>query len=168
MTMADEVIIMRDGRIEQSGSPMEIYDHSNNLFVAQFIGYPGMNVIKCQVVAQGGTLYAKHEDTFFALPPGAKVTQGREIYYGVRPEHLRSSKQPITQSNRSDALVATPGTVRVVEPTGPEIHIYTKLGGNDFCAISRERVSWAPGDDIHLQPDLNHVHLFDGETEAAL
>jgi len=168
MTMADEVIIMRDGRIEQSGSPMEIYDRPDNLFVAQFIGSPGMNVIRCNIVAQGNTLYAKHEETYFALPQGANVTQGRDIYYGVRPEHLLSSKQPINVINSNNTLATKPGTVRVVEPTGPEIHIYAKFGEQDICAISRERVNWAPGDDIHLHPDLDHVHLFDAQTEAAL
>jgi len=167
MTMADEVIIMRDGYIEQSGSPMEIYDHPNNLFVAQFIGSPGMNIIKCQIAEYAGGLCAKHEDVYLPIPQGANIAVGRTIYYGVRPEHMRSSKQPMQVINGNDSLT-TAATVRIVEPTGPEIHLYVNYGGIDICVISRERVNWAPGDQIHLQPVIDYVHLFDAETEQAL
>lgn len=165
MTMADEVVIMREGYIEQSGSPMDIYDKPNNLFVAQFIGSPGMNIIKCTITDNNGTLLASHDDLHLPLPPNAGVTNGQSIYYGIRPEHLHSSKEPMGGSNTSDPIT---GTVRVVEPTGPEIHVYATLAGEDICSISRERVMWQPEDTIHYEPDLKHVHLFDGESEKAI
>ncbi len=168
MTMADEVIIMRDGRIEQSGSPMEIYDRPDNLFVAQFIGSPGMNIIECQVAEDSGVLYAVLDTLCLPLPVNSNVSPGQKIYYGIRPEHLIAAKAPMSFGSSSERLKTESGVVRVVEPTGPEIHVYAKLAGQDVCSISRERIMWAPGDEIFLQPDLQHVHLFDGETQIAL
>ncbi|OED38792.1 sugar ABC transporter ATP-binding protein [Chromatiales bacterium (ex Bugula neritina AB1)] len=164
MTMADEVVIMRDGRIEQSGSPMEIYDHPGNLFVAQFIGSPGMNIIKCQVADHHGTLFACRDDLKLPLPANANVVQGQNIYYGIRPEHFLSCKV----ADGAAASDAARGVVRVVEPTGPEIHVYSKLVGQDVCSILRDRVLWEPGESIEFQPDLEHVHLFDAESELAV
>lgn len=168
MTMADEVVIMRDGRIEQRGSPMDIYDNPDNLFVAQFIGSPGMNIIDCQVAEDSGELYAFHDELCLPLPVGAKVSKGQRIFYGVRPEHLQSTKEPLHSSTGNGSVKSESGVVRVVEPTGPEIHIYARFGGQDVCSISRERILWEPGEQIYLQPDLPHVHLFDGETKIAL
>lgn len=166
MTMADEVVIMRDGYIEQNGSPMDIYDNPNNLFVAQFIGSPGMNVIECEITGTNDTLYASNGDMRLALPPGANVTEGQTVYYGIRPEHLHTSKQPYEGPGLGQHAMA--GTVRVVEPTGPEIHVYAKIADQDICSISRERINWQPGDSIRYLPDLDHVHLFDGESEQKI
>ena len=168
MTMADEVVIMRDGRIEQSGSPMDIYDNPNNLFVAQFIGSPGMNVLDCQVAEGSGGLYASHDEFSLPLPPGANVTSGQKIIYGIRPEHLQTAKTPFHTEAQSNGVENASGLVRVVEPTGPEIHVYSKLAGRDICSISRERVAWEPGETIFYQPDLEHVHVFDGESQRVL
>jgi multiple sugar transport system ATP-binding protein len=166
MTMADEVVIMRDGIIEQAGSPMDIYDNPGNLFVAQFIGSPGMNIIECQVSEANGKLYAKKDDLHLPLPANAKVINGQTIYYGIRPEHLHSTKQPLSSEYASEKNIA--GVVRVVEPTGPEIHVYAKLAGQDVCAITRDRILWEPGEDIYFSPDVEHVHLFDGDTKFAI
>ncbi len=172
MTMADEVVIMRDGFIEQSGSPMNIYDKPDNLFVAQFIGSPGMNVIKCSITEDKGVRYATQgaapDELHLPLPPSANVSVGQSVYYGIRPEHLRSSKQQDSPSSQSTDNKSAAGVVRVVEPTGPEIHIYSTLAGQDICSISRDRVLWEPGDHIVFEPDLAHVHLFDGESEKSI
>ena len=168
MTMADEVVIMRDGRIEQSGSPMDIYDNPNNLFVAQFIGSPGMNILDCVVAEDEAGLYASHDEFTLPLPAGANVAVGQKIKYGIRPEHLRTTKTSIHSESRDGGTKDLSGLVRVVEPTGPEIHVYSKLAGNDICSITRERISWEPGETIFFQPDLEHVHLFDGESQKVL
>ncbi len=164
MTMADEVVIMRDGYIEQSGSPMMIYDNPNNLFVAQFIGSPGMNVLRCTVVEQDGRLLAQHEDQILALPADANVTAGQVIYYGIRPEHL----EPVKLGEGEGAVGGAQAHIRVVEPTGPEIHLYASLAGQEICCISRTRTQWQPDEPIVVTPDLEHVHLFDVETENAI
>ena len=165
MTMADEVVIMRDGLIEQSGSPMAIYDKPDNLFVAQFIGSPGMNIIKCKIAENNGTRYAVHEGLNLPLPAQANVSPGQSIFYGVRPEHFRSTKQSDQSASNGSGIS---GIVRIVEPTGPEVHIYAKLGEQNLCVVSRDRIDWQPGDGITLEPELEHVHLFDAETEKAL
>jgi multiple sugar transport system ATP-binding protein len=166
MTMADEVVIMRDGLIEQSGSPMDIYDNPGNLFVAQFIGSPGMNIIECKVSEANGKLYAAKDELHLPLPVNANVTNGQSIYYGIRPEHLHSARQASSADDSNDKTLA--GVVRVVEPTGPEIHLYAKLAGQDVCAITRDRVLWEPGEAIFFAPDVEHVHLFDGDTKFAI
>lgn len=166
MTMADEVVIMRDGIIEQAGSPMDIYDNPGNLFVAQFIGSPGMNIIECQVSEANGKLYANKDDLQLPLPLNANVTNGQSIFYGVRPEHLQPSRRTLSAGDSNDKILS--GVVRVVEPTGPEIHVYAKLAGQDVCSISRDRVLWEPGEDIYFTPDVEHVHLFDGDTKNSI
>lgn len=166
MTMADEVVIMRDGIIEQAGSPMDIYDNPGNLFVAQFIGSPGMNIIECQVSEANGKLYAIKGDLQLPLPMNANVIKGQSIFYGIRPEHLQPTRQTAPAGDSNDKNIA--GVVRVVEPTGPEIHVYAKLAGQDVCSISRDRVLWEPGEDIYFTPDVEHVHLFDGDTKIAI
>ena len=167
MTMADEVVIMREGYIEQTGTPMDIYDNPNNLFVAQFIGSPSMNILKATVTDDSTGLYAKSGETSFPLPTGSSLETGQNLYYGVRPEHLQISKQPIVDGSGS-RTVSAPGRVRVVEPTGPETHVYLTLEDQDFCAITRDRLELNPGDTVHLAPDLTRLQLFDGETAEAI
>ncbi len=168
MTMADEVVIMRDGYIEQSGTPMQIYDHPDNLFVAQFIGSPSMNIIECEVTNRNGTLVAASGDITLPLPHNPGLQAGRKLFYGIRPEHLHLSKPAFSDSPGNITDVAINSKVKVVEPTGPEIHVYTTVAKQDICAITRERLELHPGDEICLQPELSHVHLFDGETKDAI
>ncbi len=167
MTMADEVVVMRGGYIEQSGTPMEIYDNPNNLFVAQFIGSPTMNILECLVAEDNGVQYASIENTRLPLPADRSLLTGQKLYYGVRPEHFQISQQSVNLNNSSDQSGMT-GVVKVVEPTGPEIHVYLTLAGQELCAITRDRLELKPGDEILLQPELPYVHLFDGESEEAI
>ena len=152
MTMADKIVILRDGYIEQEGSPLEVYDKPANLFVAEFIGSPSMNLLKGVVTSEGVKL---QDGTVLPLPKEHKASQGQKVVYGIRPEHL--------------ALGAgTPAKVNVVEPTGPEMHIYADLGGQEVCAITQERVALARDAAISLTPRLDKVHLFDAESGKAL
>ncbi len=153
MTMADKIVILRDGVIEQQGTPLEVYDHPANLFVAAFIGSPSMNLLKGDV-AKGGVKLA--DDTVLPLPAGHKGKVGQKVVYGIRPEHLKPAKAGI------------PAKVVVVEPTGPEIHIYADLGGQEVCAITDERLQLARDVAIKLMPKLDKVHLFDAESGEAL
>jgi multiple sugar transport system ATP-binding protein len=145
MTMADKIVVMQGGRIEQVGAPLELYDRPANTFVASFIGSPSMNMIagvvkNGAVVAGGATL---------PLPPGVKVAEGREITYGIRPENLSIGDQGLTC------------TVAVVEPTGSETHVVLRIDGREIVAVFRDRVSMRPGDTVTLAPDATQVHLFD-------
>lgn len=171
MTMADEVVVMRGGYIEQSGTPMEIYDHPDNLFVAQFIGSPTMNILDCVVVEENGVHYASIGDAHLPLPTDRNLTSGQKIHYGIRPEHFLFSSHSGSEDHVDNPATnknGLSGTVKVVEPTGPEIHVYLTFAGQELCAITRERMEIRPGDAIHLQPDLAHIHLFDGESKNAI
>jgi len=152
MTMADKIVILRDGYIEQQGSPLEVYDKPANLFVAEFIGSPAMNLLKGEVTPAGIRL---SEGTVLPLPPVNNARQGQKVVYGIRPEHFTFGS-------------GTPAKVVVVEPTGPEIHIYADLGGQEICAITQERMKLARDDALLLSPRLDKVHLFDAESGKAL
>jgi len=149
MTMADKIVVMHDGLVEQIGAPLELYDKPKNLFVAGFIGSPAMNFLKGAVCLNG-----KIE---FEVPGGARLplaaapagSEGRAAIYGVRPEHF---------------VIADDGAevaIQVIEPTGAEIQVVAKLGGEDIIAVFRERHQFKPGDKIRLKPDPKLVHLFD-------
>ena len=158
MTMADKIVILRDGRIEQIGSPLEVYDHPLNLFVAAFIGSPAMNLLKGETVAAAGGTAVRSSDVLLPLPKGAIVEAGRKVIYGVRPEHL----DPMSEGEGLPAIVS------VTEPTGPEIHIYVELAGEEVCAITDERRDWKRGETIGLRPELDRIHLFDAESGQAI
>jgi multiple sugar transport system ATP-binding protein len=152
MTMADKIVILRDGYIEQQGSPLEVYDKPANLFVAEFIGSPSMNLLKGEVTPGGVRL---GEGTVLPLPPVHHARQGQKIVYGIRPEHFTFGS-------------GTAAKVVVVEPTGPEIHIYADMGGQEICAITQERLQLSRDTVIQLSPRLDKVHLFDAESGKAL
>jgi multiple sugar transport system ATP-binding protein len=148
MTMADKIVILKDGVIEQQGSPLEVYDRPDNLFVAEFIGSPAMNILRG--IAEGAHVVTAR-GVKLPLPKHHKLRNGQKVAYGVRPEHL-------------DFGHGFPATVTVTEPTGPEIHVYADAGGDEICAVIRDRVDVARGNAIQLAPRLDKVHLFDGES----
>ena len=138
--------------IEQIGSPLEVYDHPANLFVAEFIGSPAMNLLKGEVVGNGVR----------TVPvwccPCRKI---------MAPSNTSRSS---TASGRSICRWA-PGiaaTVSITEPTGPEIHIYADVGGEEICAITEDRQAYPRGSVIELAPRLDKVHLFDAESGKAI
>jgi multiple sugar transport system ATP-binding protein len=152
MTMADKIVILRDGTIEQEGSPLEVYDKPANLFVAEFIGSPSMNMMKGEATTEGLRMA---DGTLLPLPNTHKAKPGQKIVYGIRPEHFTMG-------------AGASAKVNVVEPTGPEIHIYADLGGQEICAITQERMKLARDDALLLSPRLDKVHLFDAESGKAL
>jgi multiple sugar transport system ATP-binding protein len=149
MTMADKIVVMRDGHIAQMGAPLDLYDRPANTFVAGFIGSPAMNLVS-GIVNESGHLMVG--DLALPLPPGATLAPGTKATWGLRPEYLALAPQGI------------PAEVVVVEPTGSETHLVLRAAGQELLAVSRERVGLRPGDGTHLVPDASHVHLFDGTT----
>ncbi len=145
MTMADRIVVMQGGRIEQVGAPLDLYDRPANTFVAGFIGSPAMNML--DGVVKGGMVDVP--GARLPLPTGMKVAEGREVIYGIRPEHLSVGSTGIA------------GDVAVVEPTGSETHVVLRFGGRDVVAMFRDRVPFRPGDALVLVPDAVSVHLFD-------
>jgi multiple sugar transport system ATP-binding protein len=152
MTMADEIVILRDGVIEQAGTPLEVYDNPANLFVAEFIGSPAMNLLPGEITRTG---FRTEGGALLPLPKSHKGKAGQKAVYGIRPEHLVPGQGVMAQ-------------VSVIEPTGPEIHIYADVAGKEVCAISRERIQPQRGSKIGLAPDVAHVHLFDAGTGMAI
>jgi len=159
MTMADRIVVMHDGIVEQIGSPLELYDHPDNLFVAGFIGSPAMNMIS-------GTLAPDQDDRFvtddgFELPlqqaPGQ--ARGKRLVYGVRPEAM-------TLGNDAQKAVAL--RVDVVEPTGSESHIVAYLGKSEINCVFRERVAAKLGEMLPVAINPAMVHLFDEKTGLRL
>ena len=151
MTMADKIVVMHDGIVEQIGAPLELYDKPNNLFVATFIGSPGMNLIKGTAKANG-SLNVEAGGTKLPLVGNHKVEDGQPVVYGIRPEHLQLADEGM------------PATVAVVEPTGSETQVFLRLGESEIVAVFHERHDFRPGQTVHLKPRPEHAHLFDGAS----
>jgi multiple sugar transport system ATP-binding protein len=153
MTMADKIVVMRDGYVEQAGAPLDLYDFPDNIFVAGFIGSPALNMIRGRVDRTNGAARVMTDDGT-ALPLAAKVEleDGKSVLYGVRPEHL-------ALSGNGSGLAAE---VIVVEPTGAEILVVCALAGQEVQVSFHERHAFKPGQGIHLNPVPEKVHLFDG------
>jgi multiple sugar transport system ATP-binding protein len=155
MTMADKIVVMRDGVIEQTGAPLELYDQPANLFVAQFIGSPAMNILEGLWTREGFRLEGGALLPAPAMPENAT---DRAVRYGIRPEHLHIV--PEGQGARA--------RIEVIEPTGPETQIFASIGTQKLVLTARERVSVKPGDPVTLKPDSAFVHLFDAETGRSI
>jgi multiple sugar transport system ATP-binding protein len=153
MTMADKIVVMQGGRIEQVGAPLDLYDRPANTFVAGFIGSPSMNL--APGVVRGGVVELEG-GARLPLPVGLEVAEGREVTYGVRPEHLTIGAEGIS------------GTVAVVEPTGSETHVVLRAAGREVVAMFRDRVPFRPGDALTFAPDADKVHLFDKTSGVRL
>jgi len=156
MTMADKIVVMHDGHVEQIGAPLELYDRPDNLFVAGFIGSPAMNMIKGRISLNGMASFDAPVGVKFSLSSAPAGSDGRPTIYGVRPEHFSLSDDGV------DAVV------QVVEPTGSELQVVAKVGGNEIIAVFRERHQFKPGDKIRLKPDPRLIHLFDEATGKRL
>ena len=153
MTMADKIVVMHDGRVEQIGAPLDLYDRPDNLFVAGFIGSPAMNFFPGIIRRNGNASFdgpgGMHLPLHSPERDAAEWFDGRLAVYGVRPEHF------ILADDGIDA------EVQVVEPTGSETQLVAKLGGQDVLAVFRERHQFKPGDRVRLKPSVGFTHLFD-------
>ncbi|MDB5854873.1 MAG: ugpC [Herminiimonas sp.] len=160
MTMADQIVVMRDGLVEQRGRPLELYDHPANLFVAGFIGSPAMNFLPGTLHRSGAAVEVAFQDgSRLPAPFGTTGTEGQAVIFGVRPEHL-------TLGSEGQGGIVT--NVAVVEPTGANTEVYSRFSGADMISIFRERHEFAAGDRIHLIPDHQKTHLFDAESGKSL
>jgi multiple sugar transport system ATP-binding protein len=151
MTMADKIVVMNAGKVEQIGSPLDLYDNPANLFVAGFIGSPAMNFLPGKVTAEGIAVGRGID-----LPNNVKnrLDHGRDVLVGVRPEHLAVDAGGV------------PAEVVVVEPTGADTQIFCKLAGADVTAVVRERHTFRPGEAVRLKPQLTYI--FDPSSGARL
>jgi multiple sugar transport system ATP-binding protein len=159
MTMADRIVVMNAGRIEQIGTPLELYDTPVNLFVADFIGSPSMNFLRGTLEGgAGGAAVVLSDGTRLSVPSMGRGKAGQAVVFGIRPEHTALSSGP------EGAQVE----VGVVEPTGANIQVYARLADQPVCAIFTERHDFHPGQPIRLGFPLDKIHLFDAESGGRL
>ena len=149
MTMADKIVVMNGGNVEQIGAPLELYDRPNNLFVAGFIGSPAMNFLRGRI--EDGA-FRTADGIALPLPARLGNVEGMRLVYGIRPEHFIL---------REDGLDAK---VHIVEPTGSETQVMAELGSTPITGAFRERISARPGETIRIAPDPALIHLFNEET----
>jgi multiple sugar transport system ATP-binding protein len=158
MTMADRIVVMRDGLVEQSGDPLELYDNPVNTFVAGFIGSPAMNMVPGTARVAGAQAVVEFGDGVrLPLPRGARADEGQPVLYGMRPEHCALA---------DDA--GLPAEVVVVEPTGADTQLFCKFNGQELTSLVRDRVSCRAGDRVGLMPDPMRAHLFDAASGQRL
>jgi multiple sugar transport system ATP-binding protein len=156
MTMADKIVVMRDGRVEQIGAPLDLYDQPSNVFVAGFIGSPSMNFVRGKLATENGeTVFISEKGTMLPVPTGTSLST-EPVIYGIRPEHI---------DHRSDGQKAI---ISVLEPTGSETQIFAHIGGDPLNAVVKDRISLRPGEAIPLKIDRERVHLFDRKSGKRL
>jgi multiple sugar transport system ATP-binding protein len=158
MTMADRIVVMHDGRIEQIGTPLDLYDRPGNLFVAQFIGSPAMNVVEGTVRRAGGAAHVETEGGARWPLVGGPGADGQAVSYGIRPEHL-------TLASGGSGV---PGEIIVVEPTGAETELLIQTGQAQVILVTHGRPDVNPGDRVGISVAPGKVHVFDQGSGARL
>ena len=155
MTMADRIVVLRAGRIEQVGTPLELYEQPNNMFVPGFIGSPSMNFLKGTLSNEGGPSLILTDQSKVALSRAA----GHEgdVILGIRPQDITI-----------DPKHGTPAKVTLIEPTSADSHVGAELAGQTVSCVLPPRFEYELGSEIHLSFKSEHVHYFDPETEQRL
>ncbi len=165
MSMADRIAVMNKGRVQQVGTPEELYEKPGNLFVAGFIGVPPMNFIECEIVEKDNEYFLdcrklkKKLDKEIAL----KILEsgyGPEIVLGVRPEHLSISKEPLEDSVETEVFLS--------EPLGSEVIVNVKVGESVVKVRAPPGTKYRIGEKVYLKINWDKIHLFDKKTEKAI
>ncbi len=168
MTLADRVVVMNAGRIEQIGTPHEVYHSPKTRFVAGFIGSPAMNFLPCRLVENGAGLTVRLSDKLsFPIPPDRAARYrphvGRELVFGLRPEDIIE-----TRADLPPGRVPFDVQLDVVEPMGMETMVYFIVEGVEVCGRVNPAAAGNAGETMPLVADLNHMHLIDPRTDLVL
>jgi multiple sugar transport system ATP-binding protein len=168
MTLADRVVVMNGGRIEQVGSPHDLYHHPRTRFVAGFIGSPAMNFVPARLEQNGEGLVVRLADGLaFPVPAGRtdryRPAIGKEIVFGLRPEHITEPRR-----DGRDPRCEFTTTLDVVEPMGMETMVFFMVNGTEVCARVEPDAAKAPKQQMRLYANLNHMHLIDPATGDVL
>ena len=156
MTMADRIVVLNGGRVEQTGAPLDLYDRPANQFVAGFIGSPSMNFLKGTITEAG----FQTSGVVMPLPASTNTIVGQACVYGIRPEHFRLNDHP--------GHASVPAEIVLIEPMGSETQVTMRLGDVQVIGVFRERINGAPGDVMHVLPEVDAVHLFSGDGATRL
>ena len=158
LTMADQIVVMHDGRIEQIGTPLDLYDRPCNQFVAGFIGSPAMNMLPGRLRLGEGMRVELDDGGYLTIEQlqSAQLIDGMSVVVGVRPEHLVIASQGINLQ------------VSVVEPTGAQTLVTARLGTRDVVVVFQDRQHILPGDRITVAARSDQIHLFDSATQMRL
>jgi multiple sugar transport system ATP-binding protein len=169
MTLADRIVVMRDGHIEQVGQPIDLFQNPANTFVAGFIGSPPMNLVPATIARDESGLYLVFSGSLrIPIPhrPEAGLAEGMSIIAGLRTEDIfaenANGKGPYPDSWHVEGLV------EVVEPLGNETHMHMDLAGEKFIARCEGRKIIPPGERIRLTLNLNHLHIFDAQSRLSI
>jgi multiple sugar transport system ATP-binding protein len=158
MTMADRIVVMRDGIVEQTGTPLDLYDTPVNIFVAGFIGSPAMNLVPGVARINGAPPVVEFDGGVrLPLPTSARASDGQPVLYGMRPEHCVLSPGG-----------GLPAEIVVVEPTGADTQLFCRFNGQELTSLVRDRVACRAGDHVALAPDVDRAHLFDAKSGVRL
>ncbi len=166
MTLADRVVVMNGGRIEQVGPPNELYHHPRTRFVAGFIGSPAMNFLPCRLGERGGELAVELEGGLvLPVPPSRAASYrpylGRNLTFGLRPEHLTERRAYVDGEPLTVA-------VDVIEPMGTETIVHLDIAGVDVCARCSADVTASPGTPMVFMAQMDHMHLIDPANDEII
>ncbi|HEY6860176.1 MAG TPA: sn-glycerol-3-phosphate ABC transporter ATP-binding protein UgpC [Pseudolabrys sp.] len=164
MTLADRVVVMNNGRIEQIGTPQELYHHPRTRFVAGFIGSPAMNFIPCRLEKNGAGLKVRISDTINLPVPSNKATRyqssvGKQVILGLRPEHITEPRQNGHEDGSSFSAM-----LDVVEPMGMETMVFFTVNGTEICGRVEPSSVGNAGTTMRLQANMDHLHIIDAAS----
>ncbi len=168
MTLADRVVVMNAGRIEQIGTPHEVYHRPQTHFVAGFIGSPAMNFMSCRLVEKNGGLTVNLSDKLSLPVPAERVARygphvGQELIFGLRPEDIIEKRGELPPGRAAFDV-----QLDVVEPMGMETMVYFIVEGVEVCGRVNPNAAGKAGETMPLVADLNHMHLIDPRTDQIL
>ncbi len=171
MTLADRIVVMRDGYIEQVGNPLEIFQKPANSFVAGFIGSPPMNLVPAVIVNGGDKQKLRlSEELEIPIPERSSATlnNGQKVLMGLRTEDLAIADGNQPQAQDNPFRFAVPGTVRIVEPLGNETNLHLDLRGAALVAKVEGRRLFTPEEQLEMVLNLTHLHIFDAASEQSI
>jgi multiple sugar transport system ATP-binding protein len=163
MTMADKIIVMRNGVIQQVGSPAEVFDQPANLFVADFIGTPSINLMEGEIAAEQGSQIFRGHNFTLPLPAEIDFETGREIVYGLRPQHIK-----VLTDNSESPPYTIEAELLLSETTGTETQFSFDYGGQKLIVANQGRFEIPPGTKCRLKVDIEQAHFFDQETQQRI
>jgi multiple sugar transport system ATP-binding protein len=168
MTLADRVVVMNKGKIEQIGAPNFLYHSPATRFVAGFIGSPAMNFLPCRLEAAGDAVSVRLSDAISFAVPAERVQRyrphvGKDLTFGIRPEHLTEAK-----SNGAKNLATFDANIEVVEPMGNETMVFLSVDGTEVCARTDPNAGAKVGSNLKMAAHLDHMHLIDNATGVVL